>query len=126
MPIVTTDVLDPCQKVIQELEEMVQGVSSSEGSCPPSPSPDTHTDTWGGHSGHLKSGQWVQDGLWEGRMGLHNRARLYRHCRVWVGAGTGRHRQGRALALSPLTLGTDLGAGPSDCGGVAEAERAQG
>lgn len=79
MPVVTTDILDPCQEVIQELEEIVQGVSSSQGSCPPSPSPDTHTDTWGEHSRCVKSGLWVQDGLWEGRMDPHKRAWLYRH-----------------------------------------------
>lgn len=31
MPVVTTDILDPRQKVIQELEEKVQGVGSSQG-----------------------------------------------------------------------------------------------
>jgi len=45
MPVVTTDILNPRQKVIQELEEKVQGVGSSQGCCPPSPHPDTHADT---------------------------------------------------------------------------------
>lgn len=33
---------------------------------------------------------------------------------------------GESPGSAPLTLGTDLGAGPSDSGGVAEAERAEG